>query len=155
MRKLSCAVALALLSGCTAGGINPVSGGASNVSNIVTIDVSLAAFPAQQTPAGIGLGFSPLITTVPVGTGIQFRNVDNTVHTASMVAGTTFPSTSPLGFSATSPSSVSTISSPGWTAGNIQMGQTSQTFLVDKPGTYLYGCFYHYSGNMRGVIVAQ
>ena len=154
MKKLCSALALVLLSQCTPGGVNPGAGGAS-ASNIVTIDVSLAAFGAQQTPAGIALGFSPIITTVPVGTGIQFRNVDNTVHTASMVAGPTFPHTSPLGFSATSPSSVNTISSQGWSAGNIQAGETSLTFLVDKPGTYLFGCFYHYSGNMRGEIIGQ
>ena len=27
--------------------------------------------------------------------------------------------------------------------------------LADKPGTYLYGCFFHYTAPMRGAIIAQ
>lgn len=155
MRVAFAASLLVVFCACTPGGVNVVSSGGANVSNVVTIQVSLSAFPAQQTPAGIGLGFSPDLTTIPVGSGVRFMNVDNTVHTATMITGTTFPDKSPFNLSATTPSQVDTLSSTGWSAGNIEIGQTSQTFLVDKPGMYLYGCFYHYSGNMRAEIVAQ
>ncbi len=90
-----------------------------------------------------------------VGSGVRFMNVDNTAHTASFVGGTTFPSSSPLQFIATSPSQNTTISSGNWSSGSMQPGTASQVFLVDKPGVYLYGCFYHYAGTMRGEIVAQ
>lgn len=154
-RRVSALLALGLLAGCTPGGVTPQQSGAANVSNIITIDVSLSAFAAQQTPAGIALGFSPIVTTVAVGSGVRFVNVDNTAHTASMVAGTTFPDKSPLSFAATSPSAADALSSPLWSSGTMEPGASSQTFLVDKPGLYLYGCFYHYGGLMRGEIVAQ
>ncbi len=155
MRRLVAALLVWAVASCTPGGVTPAGGSNQNVSNVVTIDVSLSAFGAQQTPAGLALGFSPDVSSVPVGSGVRFVNVDNTVHTASMVVGTTFPQASPLGFSATSPSSVNTVSSQGWSSGSLQAGQTSQVFLVDRPGVYLYGCFYHYSGMMRGEIDAQ
>jgi plastocyanin len=37
----------------------------------------------------------------------------------------------------------------------MQASQTSQTITVDAPGTYLFGCYFHYSGGMRAAIVAQ
>lgn len=154
MTRIGFALAFAL-SACTPGGLTPQQSGAANVSSIVTVDVSLSAFAAQQTPAGAALGFSPIVTNVAVGTGVRFVNVDNTAHTASMVPGTTFPGNSPLSFSATSPSTADTLSSPAWSSGTMEPGTSSQTFLVDRPGTYLYGCFYHYGGLMRGEIVAQ
>lgn len=154
MKRAMLLALFAALPACTPGGTTPVQSGA-NVANVVTIDVSLSAYGAQQTPAGIALGFAPVVTNVSVGSGVRFVNVDNTAHTASMVPGSTFPATSPLSFSATSPSSVNAVSSPGWSTGTLQAGTTSQVFLVDRPGLYLYGCFYHYSGLMRGEIVAQ
>ncbi len=155
MKRIAAALAAILTASCTPGGVTPAGGGNANVTSVVTIDVSLSAFGAQQTAAGLALGFSPVIATVPVGSGVRFVNVDNTTHTASMVPGATFPEVSPLGFSATSPSAANAVSSQGWSSGSLQAGQTSQVFLVDRPGVYLYGCFYHYSGMMRGEIVAQ
>jgi plastocyanin len=37
----------------------------------------------------------------------------------------------------------------------IQPDSASQTILADKPGTYLYGCYFHYSAPMRGAIIAR
>ncbi len=148
-------VALPLLAACTPGGVTPAGGGGTTPTNVVTIDVNLAVNPLVQTPAGAALGFAPETTTVPVGSGVRFTNTDNTTHTASSVAGSTFPASSPLQFGATSPSADVTLSSGTWSSGAIAAGTTSQVFLVDKPGVYLYGCFYHYSGKMRGEIVAQ
>ena len=147
-------VALLLsLTACTAGGITPSSSGGTSLMQVTKINVSLAAFPAQTTSAGTALGFSPEVVTVTVGTGIQFVNVDNTSHTATSFSGTTFPSQSPLTISATNASGSNV--SGSFSSGTLQAGQSSNIFLVDHAGTYLYGCFFHYSGNMRGMIIAQ
>jgi plastocyanin len=154
-RRLCVAIsAAAVMTGCTAGGIAPSGGSSANVSSITTIRVSIAAFGAQTTPAGTGLGFSPDFATVAVGSGVQFVNVDNTSHTATAIAGaTTFPAISPFTFAATQPSDAPI--SGAWSAGTLQPGATSPVFVINQPGEYLYGCFFHYSGGMRGVIVAK
>jgi plastocyanin len=145
---------LLILCGCTAGGVASSGGGSiAPVMQVTKINVSLAAFPLQNTSAGSALGFSPEVVTIAVGSGVQFVNVDNTSHTATSFAGSTFPSQSPLGISATSASGSSL--SGGFSSGTLQAGSSSNIFLVDRAGTYLYGCFFHYSGNMRGMIVAQ
>jgi len=122
---------------------------------VTKIDVSLSAYPLQNTPAGLALGFQPEVTMVTVGTGIEFVNVDNTSHTATSIPQlSSFPGTTPFSASALTATSGPTLSS-GWSTGTLQPGTSSQIIVVDKPGTYLYGCFFHYSGEMRGVIVAQ
>jgi plastocyanin len=152
--RLPIAGALIALAGCTAGGVPPASGTSASVSSVTTIRVSIAAFSAQSTPAGTGLGFSPEVANVAVGSGVQFLNVDNTSHTATAIAGaTSFPAVSPFTFSATQPSVVPI--SGAWSAGTMQAGTTSSVFVIDEPGEYLYGCFFHYSGGMRGVIIAK
>jgi plastocyanin len=37
----------------------------------------------------------------------------------------------------------------------LQPGGSSGVFIANSAGTYLYGCFFHYSGGMRGVIIAH
>jgi plastocyanin len=149
-------VALLLaLSGCTAGGVNPAAGGGASVTSVTTIDVSIAAFALESTPLGDARGFSPEVTNVSVGSGVQFVNVDNTEHTATSIPGATaFPAVSPFGVSALQPTANVGISG-GWGAGALAPGQMSQVFVVNQPGTYIYGCFFHYSGGMRGMIVAK
>jgi plastocyanin len=156
MMRQALILAFLAFSGCTAGGIAPsTAGGAGGITTVTKIDVSLAAFAQQSTPAGPALGFDPEVTTVTVGSGVQFVNVDNTSHTATSIPGaSTFPATSPFSIAATNASSTTNLSS-GWSSGTLQAGASSQVFLVDQPGTYLYGCFFHYSGTMRGVIVAH
>ncbi|HVA26679.1 MAG TPA: plastocyanin/azurin family copper-binding protein [Candidatus Baltobacteraceae bacterium] len=155
-RRAVLALALLALGGCTAGGIpaSPGGGGAS-IAQITKIDVSLAAFPLQNTSAGPALGYSPEVTTVSVGSGVEFVNVDNTSHTATAIAGATaFPATTPFSASAVDASATTDVSG-AWSSGTLQPGASSQVFLIDRTGTYYYGCFFHYSGNMRGIIVAQ
>lgn len=151
----SSAIALLFAVACTPGGAMPSNSAGITPQHIVDVDINLAAFGLVQLPAGTARGYSPETVSVRVGDGVRFVNTDNTQHTASFVAGTTFPSSSPLQFAATSPSGGTGISSPDWSSGSLAPGTTSQTFVVDKPGVYLYGCFYHYSGGMRGQIVAQ
>ena len=150
IRRAASAAAL-LLAACTAGGIPASSGGSGGV----TIDVSLTQF-AQPTPTQYGpsLGYSPAVTTVSVGTQIHFVNVDTFAHTATVIPGaTSFPSG--YSFSAGALQQKGTAISGDWSSGALQPNASSQAITVDKPGTYLYGCFFHYAGGMRAVIVAQ
>jgi plastocyanin len=150
------ALALALVcSGCTAGGVNPTTGGGASVTSVTTIEVSIAAFALESTPLGDARGFSPEVTNVSVGSGVRFLNVDNTEHTATSIPGTTvFPAESPFGVSALQPTANVGVGG-SWGAGALEPGEMSQVFVVNQPGTYIYGCFFHYSGGMRGVIVAK
>jgi plastocyanin len=154
MRDLAIVVSCAVLAGCTAGGVPPASASSASVSSVTTIRVSISAFGRQSTPAGTGLGYSPDVANVAVGSGVQFLNVDDTSHTATAITGaTSFPATSPFTFAAIQPS-IAPISGK-WSAGAMQAGSASAVFVVNEPGEYLYGCFFHYSGGMRGVIVAK
>ena len=150
MRRLATLVAL-VLGACTAGGIPTSSGGSGGV----TIDVSLSQFgQPTQTPYGTSLGYRPAITTVAVGTQLHFVNVDTFAHTATVIFGaTSFPAGSPFNAGALTQSG-STLSGK-WSSGAIQPNASSQTITADRPGTYLYGCFFHYGGGMRAAIVAQ
>ncbi len=156
MNARTAALALVMsLAGCTAGGIYASPAGSGNVSSITTVDVSIAAFGSQTTPAGSALGFSPAAINIAVGSGVRFVNVDNTTHTVTAIPGaSTFPAISPFSASALQPGATSDISG-AWGAGVLQPGGSSGVFIANTAGTYLYGCFFHYSGGMRGVIVAH
>jgi plastocyanin len=96
---------------------------------------------------------TPPVLNVNVGDTIAFTNTDSFAHTSSSLGGdTTFPAGSPLSGKAVTQKG-STLSG-GWTSGAMQAGTSSQIVLADKPGTYLYGCYFHYGAPMRGAIVA-
>ena len=137
--------------GCTNGA--PPAGGASAGAAATTIDVSLTSAPASATAYGSGGGYAPLVTTVALGTTVRFVNLDAFGHTATSLGGTSFPAASPFAGSAQS-SSGNTLSG-GWSSGTLGGGTSSQALLADKPGTYLYGCFFHYGAPMRGAIVVR
>jgi plastocyanin len=139
---------------CTYGA--PAAPSAATGSGVVTIMLSLGHFPIVQIPPGSSGSVSPAITTVAVGTQIQFRSLDNFAHTASSITGTTFPQASPLTGNAENASPSGTgLSTAGWTAGSLAPLGVSPIFVADKPGTYLYGCFFHYPAPMRGEIIVQ
>ncbi len=150
IRKLIGATALGLAA-CTAGGVPVSNGGGGGV----TIDLSLSQFGPQQTPYGQAGAIRPTITTVSVGTQLHFTNMDNfCCHTATLIPNaTTFPSNPHFTQGATTQSG-STLSG-GFTSGALQPNQSSQTITADAPGTYLYGCFFHYAAPMRAAIVVQ
>ena len=153
----ACAYAATMLAvcACTPGGVTPSGLAGIPVRNVVTVDVNLAKNGLAQTPAGPALGFAPEVTTLSVGDGVRFVNSDNAAHTASSVPGSVFPPSSPLQFDVTMPSSDTRMSSGTWTSGTLQPGTSSEIFVADQAGVYLYGCFYHYSASMRGAIVAR
>lgn len=150
MRAKSC-IAFLLLTACTNGGVLTPSGGGTTAQ---TIDVNLTLNSSSQTPAGTAGGYSPAVTSVTVGTFVRFVNSDGFAHTATAIPGvTTFPAGSP--YSATAQTQSGNALSQNWSTGTLPAGASSQTLLVDKAGTYLYGCFYHYGGPMRAEIVAH
>jgi plastocyanin len=150
IRRLVMTTALTVAA-CTNGGIPTSSGTGGGL----TIQVSLTQFGSPvPTPYGSSLGYKPTVTTVSVGSQIHFVNVDSFPHTATALVGfTSFPAGYHIPFSALTQSGTTLSSS--WSSGAMQASQTSQTITVDAPGTYLFGCYFHYGGGMRAAIVAQ
>jgi plastocyanin len=142
-----------LLAACTPGAQSAGTGSAAAATT--TIDVSLTGSTATATAYGSAAGFSPVVTTVALGTTVRFVNVDSFPHTASSFGGATFPATSPLGTGALNASGNRL--SAGWSSGTLAAGTASPPLLADVAGTYLYGCFFHYSATppMRGAIVVR
>jgi plastocyanin len=99
-------------------------------------------------------GFSPALAVVAHGTSVQFHNQDGFNHTASSVAGTSFPAKSPIGFGSLTQSGTD-VARAGWSTGLLTAGAFSVSFTTSAAGTFLYGCFYHYPDGMRGVIIVQ
>lgn len=153
------ALLAALLTACTPGAMGTTpsqgAGAAAPGAQTVIIDVSLTLHAPQTLPQGPAAGYAPLATNVAVGDLIQFTNSDGFANTATLIPqATTFPSGSP--FLASAQTQSGALLSQPWSSGTLQnQGARSQTILVDKPGTYFYGCFFHYGSPMRGVIVAQ
>ena len=110
----------------------------------MTIDVDLTNDPD---------GYKPQDTLLSVGDGVRFHNSDGFSHTATSIAGDTFPTAYPF-TSAALIQKGSKLSS-GFSSGNLTAGSISQTLLADSVGTYLFGCFYHYGSPMRAQIDVQ
>lgn len=143
---------LLVLASCTPGA--PPAGTGSTAAATTTIDVSLSTLSVSATAYGSSGGFTPPVTTVTVGSTIRFVNVDvGTPHTATSLSGSSFPPASPFGAAAFSKSGATL--SGGFTSGTLGGGNGSQVLLADQPGTYLYGCAYHYDAPMRGAIVVR
>lgn len=154
MKRIALACAL-IAAGCTPGGMLAQAGGGPSGGQVTKIDVNLTLHSSPATlPQGPAAGYAPVQTTVAVGTFVQFVNSDGFAHTATGIpAQSAFPAGSPFSVGAQTQSG-SAISS-SWSSGTLQAGQSSQLIQIDAPGTYLYGCFFHYGAPMRGAIVAQ
>lgn len=148
---------VALLAGCTPNGISAAGSGAAITpgAQVTKIDINLTLNGnVQTTPEGDAAGYAPVLTTVAVGSFVQFVNTDGFAHTATSIPGaSSFPASSP--FSVNAQHQTGAAVSTGWSSGTLQSGQSSQVISVDAPGTYLFGCFFHYGAPMRGAIVAQ
>ena len=142
---------ISVLAGCTPGA--PSAGTGSAAAATTTIDVSLTSSSVASTAYGSAGGFAPVVTTVALGSSVRFVNVDSFSHTSTSLGSATFPSSSPFGGSALNLSG-NTLSG-GWSSGTLGAGTASQPLLADKAGTYLYGCFFHYSAPMRGAIIVK
>ncbi|MGH7661449.1 MAG: cupredoxin domain-containing protein [Vulcanimicrobiaceae bacterium] len=154
MRWLLAMACIALISACTPGASESTASGSATGSSVVTIDVNLTLNHPTSSPQGLCGGYRLAVTTVSVGTAIRFVNSDSFAHTASSIGNaTTFPASSPLSTAALQQNGATL--SQGWSTGSLQPGAMSQVVIADKPGTYLYGCFYHYGSPMRAVIIVQ
>jgi|HubBroStandDraft_5_1064220.scaffolds.fasta_scaffold10581_5 plastocyanin len=152
MNPRHCAyVMLFAVAACTNGGIPTSSNGGGSGT---TIDINLTLYQPTKTPYGESGGYSPPITTVAVGSQIHFVNTDSFAHTATEILNASqFPSGSP--FNIADLKQFGTSFSSGFSSGALQPGSSSQNLTVDQPGTYLFGCFFHYGAPMRAAVVAQ
>ncbi len=154
MKSALLCIAALLLVACTPGSsAAPGAGSGPAGAQSATVDVDLTNDPGGPTPDGLGGGYKPLVTTVPVGSFVRFTNSDGFAHTATSIPGSTFPSAYPFTSAALQQSR--TTLSGGFSSGNLVAGATSQALLADKAGTYMFGCFYHYGTPMRAVIIVQ
>ena len=88
---------------------------------------------------------------------IQWMNLDIQPHTAADLGGWTgaYPTAAPNAAATSSPVGMD-ISTPGFTAGNINAGSLSRKYKADVPGVYIFGCAYHYlSDNLRTIIIVK
>ena len=144
--------AVAMLVACTPGAPPPPSGPQGAVPGAVIIQVSLLKYGPTQTPDGVVAGYSNDNLTIPVGTVVQFHNQDNFTHTASSVGTSGFGN--PPGAQAQTQSG-SDLAQSGWSSGVLGPNAYSQALTASTPGTYYYGCFFHFNTPMRGRIVVQ
>lgn len=148
------------IAGCTPNGIGVAGGGGGGTGGINhLVDVNLTLNLPVQTPYGLSGGMKPPVTTVSVGDTVTFMNSDGFAHTSTSITPgqsnneTAFPSGSP--FTQKALNQTGATLSGGWTSGAMQAGSSSQVVKADKPGTYLFGCYFHYGAPMRGAIVAK
>lgn len=148
-----CALAALTMAGCTPGA--PAAPTGSLQAGATIIHMSLFKYPPTESQYGEVFAYSPNPLIIPQGTVVQFVNDDGFRHTASFLSMSGFPKLGP-GVPALTASGT-TLSSPGWSTGDLVGGGASQTFVASSKGTYFYGCFHHYPLNpsMRGVIVVQ
>jgi len=109
--------------------------------------------PSGATPGGTGAGYAPVVATLAVGDAVRFRNSDGFAHTATSIAASAFPTTYPFTAAALQPTG-DTLSGR-FSSGSLAAGASSPSFVADRTGTYLYGCFYHYGSPMRAAIVVR
>ena len=145
---------LAMVVACTPGAPPPPSGTQGAVPGAVIIQVSLLKYPPTQSPSGVVAGYSNDDLTIPAGTIVQFHNQDSFTHTASSVGTSGFPSGNPLNEHARTQSGTD-LAQSGWSSGDLAPNAYSQPLVASAPGTYFYGCFFHYNTPMRGRIVVQ
>ena len=146
--------ALLFAAACTPGGIPAAGGGGGTNASTMTIDVNLTLHAPTDTAFGRSGGYAPALAAVPVGSNIRFHNSDGFSHTATLIPGASaFPDGSP--FSVRAQIQTGSKITDRWSSGTLAAGSTSQTIAVTSPGTYLFGCFFHYGSPMRAAIVAR
>jgi plastocyanin len=145
---------MTMLVACTPGAQSPPGGSQALVPGAVVIQVSLIKYQPQQTKYGTVAGYDNDDLTVHVGAVVQFHNQDGFTHTASSVGTNGFPSGSPLTDKARTQAG-SDLAQADWSSGDLGPDAYSQPFKASTPGTYFYGCFFHYNTPMRGVITVQ
>ena len=104
--------------------------------------------------AGDSVGVSSPSVTVHVGDVIVFVNSDASAHhTATGLPGATRFSEPRWSDAVLKP--LGSIGSNLWSTGDLAPGARSAPMVASSAGTFLYGCFFHYSAGMRGEIIVQ
>ncbi|HKW45206.1 MAG TPA: plastocyanin/azurin family copper-binding protein [Candidatus Eremiobacteraceae bacterium] len=153
MKKIYWAAVLIVVLGsaaCTPGAVSNPSGAGISAGAVV-VHVSLLKFGKKSSQYGEVAGYSPNVITVQHGATIQFINDDTFLHTASSVGTNGFPPNPVIN----SHQSGRDVADANWSSGELNGGSASQVFTTNTPGTYYFGCFFHYLTPMRGVIVVQ
>lgn len=134
-------------------GVEPRNAQATNAPITVTLGLERNA-KITHLAAGDSVGVAPAIVHVHVGDAIVFVNADQQAqHTATGLPGAarfgeprwTEAVLKPFG----------TIGAEPWSSGVIAPGASSAPLVAASPGTFLYGCFFHYSAGMRGEIIVE
>ena len=128
--------------------------GASLAANApAQIDLSLDRYAKiAHLAAGDSVGVAPATLTVHVGDAIVFVNDDPSAHhTATGLPGANRFSEPRWSDAVLKP--LGAIGPSLWSTGDLAPGAKSAPMLASVAGTYLYGCFFHYSAGMRGAIV--
>jgi len=108
----------------------------------------------NHVSAGDSVGVGPPVLTVHVGDSIVFVNDDAVAHhTATGLVGATKFGEPRWTQAVLKP--FGDIGSQPWSSGDIAPGARSAPLLATTPGTFLYGCFFHYSAGMRGEIIVE
>lgn len=106
-----------------------------------------------HTPNGSG------VVILTAATNVQFINVDAAqAHTASFLGSYTgsYPSSFTNTNGPTASAAGVSISSPNFSAGNMNPGTASAVYSTGGSGVFVFGCAYHYlSNNMRTVIMVE
>lgn len=141
-----------VLAGCTPGAPGAPNSGQQAAAGVL---VGESIFKYGQTSSQFGAvgGFNPELIVVARGTTLQFHNEDSFNHTASRINSASFPGGNPIPNAALK-SSGTDVANPAWSSGVLTGGAFSQVLTTNSPGTYLFGCFYHYP-IMRGAIIVQ
>jgi len=122
---------------------------------VVQITLSLDRYTkVAHIAAGDSVGVSPSVVTVHVGDAIEFINADASAHhTATGLPGAT--RFSEPRWTAASLKPTGSLAPTAWSTGDLAPGAKSAPMVASTPGTFLYGCFFHYSAGMRGEIIVQ
>ena len=128
------------------------------VAKATTVDIylSLTKFAkVAHLDAGASVGVSPSKAVVHVGDTIVFVNADaDGRHTATSLAASAKFIDSPKWTDAVlKPSGA--IGDGAWSTGELAPGAKSQALRADRPGEFLYGCFFDYGAGMRGEIIVE
>ena len=103
--------------------------------------------------AGDSVGIAPALVHVHVGDTIVFVNADPVAHhTATGLPSTRF---SEPRWTQAALAQGGSIGGQAWSTGDLAPGARSAPVAASTAGTFLYGCFFHYSAGMRGEIVVE
>lgn len=147
MKKLAIFVLAAVI-------VSSAGASAALAQRTTTVRLNLGAYATlQHAGAGDYIGVSPGVITVHVGDSVVFVNSDNRHHTASSIAGASFPQEPK--WSAEELKAGGAIGAARWSTGDLAPGARSAPITATKAGTFLYGCFFDYTAGMRGTVIVE